>query len=715
MQIGSPFERDRVEENVLTTAENDSRHEPGTSAADRPDTSSVLVLRVLRPVLRRLDALAALVTVAVMVSIRLFVTKPVYLPIIYLDDSWRIDLAYRCSHGIWLGRDFFFTYGPLFELMIGLPSRVMHQSDVGFIHGTWSVVPIAVSILLVYRICALLIGSEPVWKRFLFLSVLIYFWCPFDIRPIMVVFVFAVLVRAMASLEARTVLPWAAVTGSLIIAAFLISADTGIYSGAALVIVWSWAFYFQRPCRRELVRFGLITAALTTALVFVVNAFTGNVLEFRLWRGAFEEASNYRWAVPLGLQPGMVPFILAVVSATVLVLGSAWIFRRADAPALTRRPLFICSGFCLAILCLQSALVRSDWIHVGPASFPAVAMIGLVLIGTGPVQRRTSLFLGGLALAASVSVATIPSHRPWAYRSLANKWTVRRVTGECPSGMQYFQQACVSVPEFQVLSSAEKFLQGSADPKTFVFPYENVLAVAARKLETGGVLQSYAAHGDFLTNQQLASLQRDRPELAVYGVDDVTSWRMDDVSNFSRSPQVWFFLQRNYRFDSALALGFVGLRRDEERSKHWKETRESSVDFRPRIMKVPGSGTYDLGKVDWTMPYDFLRLELRLTYPLWWKLSKPSAVAILLHFSDGSVKVAPGIFPPNQETEFWIYPWDEPQLSRYFLPDPLQWRSGSYRPAITHLEVRILPFDAISVLPSALEVRKAEAVSINLE
>src|ERR1039458_8721506 len=203
---------------------NSSRHEHGESAADRQDTSSALALRIVGPVLRHLDALATLVTVAVFVSVRLFVAKPVYLPSLNLvDDSWVIDIAYRYSHGNWLGRDVIFTYGPLYELMIGLPSRVMHQSDVGFIYGTWSVIPIAVSILLVYGINALLLGSEPVWKRLLFLSVLIFFWCPFDVRPVLVVFVLAVLVRTMANLNARTVLPWAAVASSLIIGAFLVS------------------------------------------------------------------------------------------------------------------------------------------------------------------------------------------------------------------------------------------------------------------------------------------------------------------------------------------------------------------------------------------------------------------------------------------------------------------------------------------------------------
>jgi hypothetical protein len=158
----------------------------------------------------------------------------------------------------------------------------------------------------------------------------------------------------------------------------------------------------------------------------------------------------------------------------------------------------------------------------------------------------------------------------------------------------------------------------------------------------------------------------------------------------------------------------LGLHRDDERPKHWKESRESSTGFSPRLLTETDPGVFDLGNVGWSKPYDFLRLEVRFTYLPWWKLRKPSLVAFVVRFADGSVKVAPGVFPPNQEAEFWIYPWDERQLGRYFLPDPRQWRTEPNRVAITSIELAIKPMDAISVLPTAVEVRKIEAVSIGL-
>jgi hypothetical protein len=680
-------------------------------AKSTPGAKLVLII------LRRLDAIVALGTVAVMVSFRLLSPRTVFLADINpLDDSWLIDIPYRSRHGSWLGSDVLFTYGPLHELMAGLPSLLMRQSDLGFIYRTWPVVQIALSVLLVFGIGALLLNAESVWKRILFFAVLIYFWCPLDIRQISAVFVLAVLVRAMLNLTPRNVPLWSAVASLLTVIAFLYSADTGVYGLATLVIVVFWAFWFLPKCRKDLLRFGLLTVALTAAFVLLVNAITGKLLEFRLWRGALEEVSNYRWAMATGLVPGMMPFMLAIAATTVIVVGVAWIFRQADSPAITRRPLFLCCALCVALLRFQSGLVRSDWGHVAPATFPAIVVIGLVLFGTGPVRRKISWSLTALALVASVIIAVVPENRPWdSWLLRSPRWlTIQGVHGECPSGTQYFQESCIGSRVLKLFSWATNFLNTSPDQKTFVFPHENIVAIAAGKLAAGGVLQSYAAHGDYLTNWQLEGLQRDRPELAIYGVEGVASFDIDGVSNFSRSPKEWFYLQQNYRLESTGLGGFLGLRRDDARAKHWKEFRESS-GISPQRLTITEPGVYELGNVAWTKPYDFLRLELKFTYSLWLKLGKPSVVGVILHFEDGSTKAARGVFSANKFSEFWIYPWDERQLQRYFSPDSRQWRPESARPAVTSLEIGVQPLDEISIMPSAVEVQKIEAVSIDLE
>ena len=37
----------------------------------------------------------------------------------FIDSSWALNIAFNSQHGVWLGRDVSFTYGPLFEWMLG--------------------------------------------------------------------------------------------------------------------------------------------------------------------------------------------------------------------------------------------------------------------------------------------------------------------------------------------------------------------------------------------------------------------------------------------------------------------------------------------------------------------------------------------------------------------------------------------------------------------
>ena len=41
-----------------------------------------------------------------------------------LDASWEVDMVYKASQGIWSGREFSFTYGPLWQWLGSLLPRI---------------------------------------------------------------------------------------------------------------------------------------------------------------------------------------------------------------------------------------------------------------------------------------------------------------------------------------------------------------------------------------------------------------------------------------------------------------------------------------------------------------------------------------------------------------------------------------------------------------
>ena len=702
---------DRFVGNDLLECKDESKGENAGNLSSTTTNRNLLL-----SVLSRLDATVALSAVVIILIQRFSSLKPVYIPSLnLLDDSWVIDAAYRCSRGNWLVRDVVFTYGPLYELMVGLPSRLAHRTDIGFLYLSARTIPLVICIACVYGICALLLHAEPVWKRLFFFVLLIFFWCPSDMRPVLVAFILAVILRSLAIPRGRGTVLRAAILSGLVVGAFLVSSDTGVYAAAALAIGVSTSFCIERQSRREIARFALAVLSLTIVWILVANAILAHWFDFRLWRDMAAVVSNYRWGLPIGMNNLMMRGFVLTFCASILTFRIAWRYRQTDINAITRTPVFLCAGFLSAILCLQSGLVRSDWEHFSPSIFLAVTMIGLVLVGTGPKSYPWGVTLAGLALAASLCVAFVPTPRLWQSRLLRTNWNLALIEGDCPLGTKYFQRACLSSLQAEILSRTSEFLRQSRADQALIFPYQNVFAVAAGKLAAGEVLQTYAANGRHMMARQVASLKENPPELAIYGADDVASWRIDRVSSFTRSPKVWFFLQKNYQWDSVVARGYLGLRRDGERPGRWTESRQPAVDLAPQILTVVRPGVYSLGYASLATPYDFLRIELRLNYPPWWKLTKPSSVALLLHFSDGSVKVVPGVFPPNEDTEFWIYPWDDLELANYFLPDPQRWRTNGHHTALREIQLAVAPYDMFSVMPSTIAIHKIEAVRIDLK
>ncbi|MGC2111357.1 MAG: hypothetical protein WA655_17715, partial [Candidatus Korobacteraceae bacterium] len=152
-----------------------------------------------------------------------------------LDGSWVLDICYKAAHGVWLGRDVLFTYGPLYEWLSSAPSRWIGPST-GTILATSSMLPTLVSVLAIFVSSRLLLPKVSPWRRALFLAVML--WTPPGVRLAICLFAFVVFVRladAVASRAAGIALP-ALVAAILCLACFLVSADAGLYVIAAFLI-----------------------------------------------------------------------------------------------------------------------------------------------------------------------------------------------------------------------------------------------------------------------------------------------------------------------------------------------------------------------------------------------------------------------------------------------------------------------------------------------
>ena len=222
------------------------------------------------------------------------------------DDHWVLDTPFKTARGLWFGRDVAFPYGPTFQWLFSVPSRAMGLS-MAAIYTTYRTPLLWCTFLFGYLTLRLLLPEQPPWKRFLLLLLLCYFWAPWDGRTAFDILLFALFLRGWYAVRQQRLNPVLLGCGAALLcaAAFLYSADTGVYGIASVA---------GHPCRsgvgsavaksqpfRSYAAALLAFVGLSVVLVFAINAAMAGLLDFRFWRTSLALVSIHRWNEPAAM------------------------------------------------------------------------------------------------------------------------------------------------------------------------------------------------------------------------------------------------------------------------------------------------------------------------------------------------------------------------------------------------------------------------------
>ena len=630
----------------------------------------------------------------------------------FIDASWVLDTSYKAAGGIWFGRDVVFTYGPLYQWLSSAPARWIGLSA-GAVFATWYTLPLMLIVASTFLTARLLLPDAAPWRRALLLLLAVVFWSPPDVRVSVCVLAFAVFLRLTEDAAYGKGPARAFACAAICIAGFWLSADTGVYMIAALLLCIA-ATAIARGFWKRLAIFTALAAIAFGALVLTTNIILFSWSDFSFWRSSMAIATGYRWFEPLAMSKADKHLVLGTLLFSVIVFGLAWRWWNRDGQW-TRRPAFLLAGFALTFLMMQSALVRSDHGHVLVGLYPMIFFCGTIALDEFK-SRIASAALPLIAAVATVSLASAyPLFRPG--EILRRCHEIQHPMLSCPAGTMQFDHACFVASDAELLSKTSTYVGARTAPgdPIAVFPYQTALGLTSRRQVAGGVLQTYLVNGTYLTELELAGLRRTPPPLALYFPDEQTSMEIDGVPNFTRSPEVWFYLLRHYRAESSPMPGVIGLARDNSRDARLLEGEEQVPGDIPPILISKRQTTVDLGSLPLQdVVGDFFKLRLRVDYPFWWRLRKPSKMTLLFSFANGNQKPVQFVLQPDRLNEVWIHIWDDSELAAYFSNDPRQWPKKD-RSALIDLKLLVTPFDWISVAPKSVTIESIDAVRFELK
>lgn len=644
-----------------------------------------------------------------------------------LDGSWALDTAYKAATGVWFGRDVLFTYGPLYQWLSGAPSRWIGIST-GTILATANMLPTMLAVLAIFASVRLLLPTVSPWKRALFVALLL--WSPPGIRIAICLFAFAVFIRLAdrVAVCAGGIVPPGLAAATLCFACFLVSADAGLYAAAALLLSVMATVIVQWKSRGGVIAlcaFLLLASVFVAILVVATNAVMFTPLNFTYWQSSLKLATGYRWFEAKAMMPSSTWRMVGVLTLGAAVFEVAWYHRESEGDRWTQRPALLLAGFCVALVMMQSGLVRSDVIHVVNGIYPLVFLSGAILLGRPTNIRWLSVILVAM-FAASLPLLNTPFAEPFPRGLWQAAREVVQPTLTCPAKKQEFDHACFSLADAQVFATVSAYVDQHTSPHDpiVVFPYQNAFGTMARRTVAGGVLQSYLVNGDFLTNLDLVRLRNANPPFGLYlpeagpsfgasPPEGVYSYEMDGVPSFTRSPSVWFYLLRHYRAEGIPAPGIVGLLRDDTRDRRLVSAQERIAAPLGTVRVTKRETWLDLGPIHWPAAgADFLTFRVHVDYPSWWKLRKPSSLAVLIHYADRSWRLVSFVVEPNHDSEVWVYPGHSKDMGGYFSDEASQWPAAS---PPTTLSVLITPFDWVSVTPRSVTIEAVNAVRLGLK
>ena len=634
------------------------------------------------------------------------------------DDHWVLDTPFKTARGLWFGRDVAFPYGPLFQWLCSIPARAAGLS-MAAIYTTYRTPLLWCTFLFGYLALRLLLPEQPPWKRFLLLILLCFFWAPWDGRTALDILFFAGFLRSWYAVRLQRLTPWLMGCGTALLCAvaFLYSADTGVYAVAALLVTLAGVAW---EGRRESQPFRLYSIALTVftvlsaIFVLAINAAVAGLLDFRFWRTSLALVSIHRWNEPAGMSDAATTRLFVTLVAGSLIFVLRRLVPGDRVTSITTRSGFLLSAFVFAFSAMQTGLVRSDAQHIVLALYPMMFFAGAVLF-----SFRSGTFS---AVAAVVAVAgsalfgqPVAIFQPSSFRYRLAQ--IRHPLTECPRGFREFSEVCYPAGFDELLQSGIHFLQQHSGERDSIvlFPYQYIFGIASGRNVAGGVLQSFLAGGPYLSQFDIAGYQRAAAPAGLYFPDGDLSIAIDEVPNFTRTPDVWFWLDRHYSSGQELAPGVFGLLKDDARAQ------QIALQALPLTIAAQSysvrerSAMIDLGDPAWPIDgADFLRLRITARCGPLWKLRKPERLQLEITRADGSRDLQAFVVEPNVSWEVWFYPWTQADLASYFDADASRWRIGP-RPAITHLRLVITPLDWISQQPESITIESADAVRMSMD
>lgn len=561
-----------------------------------------------------------------------------------LDGSWEVDLPMRPLKGTSVTENYVFTYGPLFQLahtpwLVGTPGDL--ASTIRF-HALWPTCFIALGLWYI-----LAQTTAPLWNRSVAYLLCLYCWPPaqYGCKAYLGMIVLTACgfhAHFTSDLITRpqrvaAALLWTMSAPLLMLYSF----ELGIVAllGQLLLLatftLWTWSMWHSQSVawHRVLQHTAMVIGG---SLVFCTV-----VSQKWFWPSYLHDS----WETVRGYSSTMaVAFLTKTLLFTVAALigGFAfWTFagsevRRswgeAKAPDREYSAIGLMAAACFSLLWLRFSMTRSDMPHLRLAYMPLLFFGGLLL----PCYLR-----------AHQRKLTALVYLCWAFAPFVYPIPLNLALAELPSAIRPgFLETHLELSD-PVVRDAASNLKSLDHDSVLVWPYQNVIALAAGKRIPAYTLQSYSA-GTPRLEQASINHMRSVPDLPIIYVEN--GWPIDGVENLSRTSLIFRYLLENYTAQEPCHSQFLTLKHTPSRAREWQKRQLPGTpqSFRPGNESVVFE--FSEATPEDCRASDLLLMRVRAAKTPFWGIWKPGLTYVTFELSNGEKRKQKLVLPPDGET-----------------------------------------------------------------
>lgn len=459
-----------------------------------------------------------------------------------LDLSWQTDSIERLLHGYLAGRDFIFTYGPLFQIIYTIPTFIFNQpSYIAVLYA-----PIILSVInciLLYLIIHLTLRSK---KTAVVLTAVILFalgLITYDqniLFRILLPFIYGLLlvrfvtIKKPLSLRSISLLMLPAIFGlytfDLFIIGFLI---TILFIGYDIYTILRKNKHTS-SFRQSLIK-GIFYSLLVVLFVFLASILLSGNLNYLLY--SYDTIQNYQFvmSIPWTLNKYSLLLLLPIVLCFLLLKILKHISNNHD-----KKVTFVVLTV-IAILELKSAIVRSDDGHVIMGIYPS--LIVLTIIFPEVLQKKVkSLFLLILITLQLVILFRHPTNILNPFPSMTSSLSLLATPKPFFSLYRLSSDYYFSQEDFRRFESLITHNPG----KVMIYPYDTYILNIYGTTYNTVALQFYQYSNSVVEKASVEKLHNNPPKFIILGVDDKGAVRLDNIPNFSRNSILAKWMLENY-------------------------------------------------------------------------------------------------------------------------------------------------------------------------